>query len=108
MNVRKVCGQEQAQAELLYEVWKATDHLMAESATRMRFDFEVPLRVAKRLLFQSSKGSKPPLFIEPGVLDKQTLRGVRELDPASARLLDELLPDDEVVRHRRKRPSHSR
>jgi hypothetical protein len=101
MSVWKVCDEAEAVAALDYDPWEARDHILAACATRARFDFEVPLEVTKRLLFQSSKFSKPPLFIEPGVLDHQTLRGVRELDPASARLLDELLPSDERIFHSR-------
>jgi hypothetical protein len=79
------------------ELWQARDHLIAASATPMRFDLEVPLSITERLLFIASKSSKLLFFREPGVLNQQTLRGVRELDHASAGLLDELLPTDELI-----------
>ena len=56
MNVWKVCDEAEAVSALDYDPWEARDHLLAASATRARFDFEVPLEVTKRLLFQSSRG----------------------------------------------------
>jgi hypothetical protein len=93
MKGAKVCSIGQA-ADALdceeCELWQARDHLIAASATPMRFDHRAPLFVA-------SKSSKLLFFRKPGVLDQQTLRGVRELDHASAGLLDELLPTDELI-----------
>ncbi len=94
LTVAKVCSVVEAAGALechVDDLWEADDHLIAASATPIQFEFEVPLVVTKRLMFLSSRSSKPPLFKESGVLYQQTLRGVRELDPASARLLDELL-----------------
>lgn len=93
LSVANICGRAEAGRALQTDdLWPAKDYIVAASATPMRFDLEVPSEVTKKLLFVASPHSKPPHFTEPGQLDRQTLRGVRELEPASARVLDELLP----------------
>jgi hypothetical protein len=94
LTVAKVCGFEEA-ARLLKtkDLWEAEDHIIAESPAPIRPTFEVPipLTITQQLRFESYPQSKPLRFIEPGILDQQTLRGVRELDYGSAQLLDEIL-----------------
>ena len=63
----------------------------------MHFKIEVPPEVTEKLLFVASPQSKPLKFVEPGCLDKQTLRGVREIEAASAKLLDEFLSADRPI-----------
>jgi hypothetical protein len=64
--------------------------IVAAEATPKHFDLEVPLEVTEKLTFISD-GSPRLKFRSPGYLDRQTLRGVRELEPRSAGELDELL-----------------
>jgi hypothetical protein len=94
LTVADVCGYEKA-ARLLKDenLWSAGDHIVAEYPAPIRRSFEVPVPFAttKQLRFESSQGSRALHFVEPGVLDQQTLRGVRELDYPSAQLLDRIL-----------------
>jgi hypothetical protein len=98
LTVGQICGPAEA-ARILEteELWPAKEHIIAASATPMRFDIEVPSEVTERLLFIASPHSKPLRFAEPAHLDKQTLRSVRELDPGSARELDEFLPPNTPI-----------
>ena len=57
----------------------------------MRFKRKVSLRTAKMLRFPNKAGFKKLKCIPRGLLDRQTLRGVRRLDDASAKLLDRLI-----------------
>ncbi len=70
--------------------WK--EHLFASRGTRMRFDKKVPHSVVQKLTFLRAAASMPLKFVSPGKLYRQALRGVAELDPRSASLLDTLLP----------------
>ena len=79
------------------DLWKATDYVIATSATEMHFHLQVPPAITQGLLFVASKSSKPLRFVQAGTLDTQTLRGVRQLDDASVRSLDGLLPPDRIV-----------
>jgi hypothetical protein len=92
--VAKVCSFEEA-AHLLNSrnLWEAEDHIVAEFPAPVRRSFEVPvpLAITEQLRFVSNPQSKSLRFVEPGILDQQTLRGVRELDYSSAQLLDKLL-----------------
>ncbi len=65
--------------------------MIASESTLMRFDHAVPLGVTERLAFVSGNTPKQLKFSSPGHLDRQTLRGVRELDSGSAAELDKLL-----------------
>jgi hypothetical protein len=94
LTVAYICGFEKA-ARLLKDndLWEAEDHIVSESPAPMRREFDVPLPLAitEQLRFEGSEESKAAHFVEPGILDQQTLRGVRELDYASAQLLDMIL-----------------
>jgi hypothetical protein len=81
------------------DLWPAEDHIIAESPAHIRPTFEVPipLTIAQQLRFESYPQSKSLRFVEPGVLDQQTLRGVRELDYGSAQLLDTILSAEKIV-----------
>lgn len=91
--VAKVCNQFDATRELNAEVWEATEHFLAggRAMTPMRFQRKVSLRHAKLLRFPTKTGLKLLKFESTGLLDRQTLRGVRRLDDASAKLLDRLI-----------------
>jgi 5-methylcytosine-specific restriction enzyme A len=91
MKVGRVCSAEEAASILgTYDLYEASDHAVAAEATPKHFDLEVPLEVIERLTFISDKSPRPK-FSSPGPLDRQTLRGVRELEPRSAAELDKLL-----------------
>ncbi len=100
LEVERVADRHEA-AEILAidpeDMWDAEDHLIASSATPMAFDRLVPLETTERLRFLTGSGSQPLFFQVPGRLDKQTVRGRRELAPESAALLDELLPSMELI-----------
>lgn len=95
MQVGKICSQKEAERVLgTSNLWEGKDHLIARSGTGSptRFDRQVPIRVVRRLQFESpSGGSKPLKFISNGVLDRQTLRGVRKLTASSAAMLNGIL-----------------
>ena len=61
------------------------------SGTALSFRRKVPLDIVKDLRFRGGDIARPLLFKSNNRLDSQTLRGVRELTPASAALLDTLL-----------------
>lgn len=93
LMVGKICSSDEAAVILGREdLWEADEHIVSSAATPMNFDLEMPLKVTQRLRFISGDGIKPLNFKSPGYLDGQTLRGVRELEPASAAELDSLLP----------------
>jgi len=96
MIVGKVLSQDAAADGLgsdAAELWNAEDHLIAHPESSSFFNPAGRLQpeVAKKLLFLSKDGAKPLKFNRDGMLDSQTLRGVRELLPASAKLLEEHL-----------------
>jgi predicted HNH restriction endonuclease len=100
LMVGKICKVNEAAAILGYEpedLWEANEHIISTAATPMSFNLKVPLKLTKQLRFISGKGDKPLKFKAPNYLDEQTLRGVRELEPASAAKLDMLLPPMEEV-----------
>lgn len=70
-------------------LWPADEHVIGRDGTLKRFDIRVPDDDARRLLFGIDES--PLVFARPGVLDQQTLRGVRPLSPESAAILDRLL-----------------
>ena len=79
LTVANVCGIEGA-ARLLGRdpegLWEAEDHIVAESpaAIRPTFEVPVPLKITEQLRFQSYPQSKSLRFVEPGILNQQTLR----------------------------------
>lgn len=75
------------------DLWEATEHIIAlpGSSTAKRFRKIIPLEVTTKLLFESGGKYEPLLFESAGVLDRQTLRGVRRLTDASAILLEKHL-----------------
>ena len=94
MRVAKVCNQSEAEAALKDDgLWEATEHVIAvaRSGTPMRFRRKVSVRIAKLLRFPNKAGFKKLKTLPRGLLDRQTLRGVRRLDDASAKLLDRLI-----------------
>ena len=101
MIAGKICDQHTA-AKLVgrkpEDLWEASEHVIAREATPMNFDLRVPLEITTRLRLASGKRSMPLKFVEPGRLDQQTLRGVRELEHSSDLELDTLLLSLEPVK----------
>jgi hypothetical protein len=69
------CSCEASQEDL----WEADDHITAASATTMRFEFEVPCAITEQLRSSNLRSSQGAKFVEPGMLDQQTLRSVRRI-----------------------------
>jgi hypothetical protein len=99
LTVARICSRAEAQEVLgTDDLWDAKDHIIAASATPMRFEFKVPIDITEKLLFIRKSGAvERPVFKKSGYLDQQTLRCVRKLSPESARLLDKLLPINKTV-----------
>lgn len=93
MQVNKLTSHTQAERVLGKGLWRAADHLLAVrgSGTAVRFDRVVPADIASQLLFESGKKYEGAKYAAPGMMDRQTLRGVRRLTDSSAQLLDALL-----------------
>jgi hypothetical protein len=96
MEVGEICDQRAAAIYLDCspdDLWGANEHLVAKpgSATLMNFDCEIPLNITEKLEFISTMGNTHLKFKAPGYLDTQTLRGLRQLTPASAQQLDKFL-----------------
>ncbi len=88
MRVTEITNRTNARRRLGADVWDAPDHVFGEAGTQLRHDLIVPDAVVQSLRFAPS-GSR--LRFVGQRLDQQTLRGVRELTPDSAALLDQLL-----------------
>lgn len=71
-------------------LWEATDHLLfrAEEAAREDYDREVSSKVVRSLTMLRADGPKSLSLKADGRLDQQALRGVCELTPQAAALLD--------------------
>jgi hypothetical protein len=92
LEVDKVCDFEEAASTLGRDaLWEADDYAIAAKPTPMHFNLDVSLEVTEQLTFISGNGTEQLKFSSPGRLDRQTLRGVRELRPESAAQLDKLL-----------------
>jgi len=94
MQVEAILSQKEAERHLkTRNLWLASDHAVAKPgrATRMVFNRQVPPDVVQSLRFVTGDGERPPAFISSGVLDSQTMRGVRQLTATSARKLDAIL-----------------
>ncbi|MFA6233831.1 MAG: DUF3883 domain-containing protein [Bacteroidota bacterium] len=92
----KILNFNQAKKKLGPDIWQADEHLIARegSGTPMFFTRGVDAETVEALRCISARGDEVPLkFEKPEVLDRQTLRAVRELTPASAALLDEVLDE---------------
>ena len=92
MVVGQICDPQTAATILPYAPWEAEEHIIASACTSKNFELKVPDELTKQLRFISGKKTLPLKFNNTTRLDQQTLRGVRQLDSASALLLDKLLP----------------
>ncbi len=93
--VDRICGQREAAKVLGHkpgELYEAREHIIAkEPLDILRYDFVVPVKIVGSLQFEGPDGPKPLKFKAAGILDQQTLRNVRRLTGASAKLLESLL-----------------
>lgn len=92
MQVGKIVGKDEARRLLGEEPYDAPEHVIASVCTPAQLT-EVPIALAKELLFVRGSRKEGLTFREDNVLDPQTVRVVRELDTESASRLDELLGD---------------
>lgn len=83
---------DEARSRIGYEPWHAPEHLIARVCTHIQPDLVLPAEMIGRLRFISPSDKVRAKFIEPGVLDRQAFRSLRELEPESAEELDTLLP----------------
>src|SRR5438046_7302231 len=67
-----------AKKRLRYEPWSGQEHLVAIRCTPTDC-IKVPLKIVKALRFETASGEVGLKFIEPGILDRQTVRRLREL-----------------------------
>jgi 5-methylcytosine-specific restriction endonuclease McrA len=83
------------------DLYSGDDVIIAKSATGQHFNVSVDLTVTKKLRFVNPANElRMPVYVSEDCLDNQTLRGVRELSPASAHLLDQFLPPLEELSSR--------
>lgn len=92
MVVGQIWDMQTAALNLPYQPWEASEHAIASFCTPTNFDLKVPVEITKRLKFISGEKTVSLKFSSSNHLDRQTLRGIRQLNPISASLLDELLP----------------
>ena len=79
-------------------VWDAEEQVIAfeGTSTAQTFDRSVPTKLVRQLRFVLASGDRTPLVMyKNGLLDKQTLRNVRELSEESAKLLETIIHDTE-------------
>lgn len=93
LEVGQIISKQAAQSVFPYEVWDAADHVVAlqRTGTVIRFDVAVPAKLSTGLRFMCRGRTSNPKLAGPKQLDRQTLRGVRELTKESARSLDAFL-----------------
>ncbi|MFB1486960.1 MULTISPECIES: hypothetical protein [unclassified Thiocapsa] len=70
------------------DLWRAEDYIVAEKGKEMimRCDNKIPAAIAHELRFWTSAGSVKPKVVD-GELERQTLRGIRQLYPGSEKPL---------------------
>jgi hypothetical protein len=96
VKVDRIVGYEQAKQILPFEPYKAADHCIGSKAASAPIGYNryVPKDIVRKLSFVRKSGELvAPRFKDAraGLLDQQTLRGVRQLSDDSARRLDALL-----------------
>lgn len=92
MEVGSILDSDAAVERLLgFEPWPAPEHLIPSACTEVQREL-LPPAIGKKLRFISPSGKVALQFGEEDWLDLQAMRGVRQLEPKSAELLDTLLP----------------
>jgi hypothetical protein len=92
MQVGRIVSKQEAQCILGVEPYDAPEYLIASACTPVRLS-EVPVAIARELRFIGASRKERLAFRDEAVLEPQTMRVIRELDPESANRLDELLGD---------------
>jgi hypothetical protein len=71
---------------------RLSEHAIARSTTEKRFSRELSQEIIRRLVFISPNSKiTPPKFRSANEPDPQTFRGIRQLSPESAALLDRII-----------------
>lgn len=96
MQVERLCDYEEAEKYMRHQPWQARDHVIGSHGTPKRFEGEVPPEITGQLTFISSQGNMSVRWVSADWLDRQTLRGVREITSGSAKKLDDLIAVREV------------
>jgi predicted HNH restriction endonuclease len=100
MVVSEIVDKKRASEILEYEPYEQSEsaklHAIAlkGSGSRISEDYPLDSEMTAELLFIRKDGIRSPKFSSPGILDKQTLRGVSELTTESAKLFDEILESE--------------
>jgi hypothetical protein len=95
--VDDVLDQQRAEKFFGEPVWPAADHLIAKPpVSECRYDVSVPYGRLNEVEFITSKGTDVVKFdqrdgADPHAVDRQALRGVREITASTAGLFDALL-----------------
>lgn len=96
ITVDAVVGQSEAERRLgKSSIWAADDHVIAKESGPFVRDRQVADEVARGLRFLPNG---EPMEFKEGAIDTQTMRGVRELAPESAALLDRELEEEPTAR----------
>jgi hypothetical protein len=95
LTVLKLVDAQEARKLYGKDVWKAADYAVGTSPTLFNINRPIPPTITRALRFGDDK---PLVFTRQGRLDQQTIRGVRRLKPASAKLLDSLLHASSVTK----------
>lgn len=92
MTVDSIVDRATAEKRLGSDLWEADEHVLGRDGTILNFDRAVSSEVAADLRF----GDDEPLVMdENGLIDQQTLRGVRRLRPDSAAILEGIVQSAE-------------
>lgn len=97
MVVEEIIDYEEACERLDYDPWEAEFHAIASSSTPMAIDNEIPVKTVKKLRAVRADEIRPLKFVDHERLDRQALRGVVEITPESADLLDDFLEPSDTV-----------
>lgn len=94
LRVDHLVGRYEAQRILSSsDLWEADDHVISDKERSTNYDCRIPKSVYPNLYFESSNRPQPPRLKNGGLLDQQTLRGVRQLTSGGAKLLDQYMQD---------------
>lgn len=92
IRAERVLSREEAEELLGGEVWDAKWHVVCgeKTADAERYNREIPSAIASELSFDVGGEHRRLVMRDDGV-DRQTVRGLRELTPESAAALDQLI-----------------
>jgi hypothetical protein len=92
MVVDVITGQRQAERQLSYSPWKASEHVLARKPWRdYNFDLMVPQKDFTKIKFITPAGVRGLAYNKKGFVDQQTFRTLRQLTESTAGLFDSLL-----------------